>query len=102
MKTIKINGVDYKIKYTIRALFIFEQITGKAFKIENLLDNYIFFYSMILANNPDNTLDWDDFLNCIDDNPNLFQEMNNIVNDEEKKSKVFDKKEGKVKTTKKV
>lgn len=102
MKTIKINGVDYKIKYTIRALFIFEQITGKAFKIENLLDNYIFFYSMILANNPDNTLDWDDFLNCIDDNPNLFQEMNDIVNDEEKKSKVFDKKEGKVKTTKKV
>lgn len=102
MKTIKINGVDYKIKYTIRALFIFEQITGKAFKIENLLDNYIFFYSMILANNPDNTLDWDDFLNCIDDNPNLFQEMNDIVNEEEKKSKVFDKKEGKVKTTKKV
>lgn len=102
MKTIKINGVDYKIKYTIRALFIFEQITGKAFKIENLLDNYIFFYSMILANNPDNTLDWDDFLNCIDDNPNLFQEMNDIVNDEEKKSKVFDKKEGKAKTTKKV
>lgn len=102
MKTIKINGVDYKIKYTIRALFIFEQITGKAFKIDNLLDNYIFFYSMILANNPDNTLDWDDFLNCIDDNPNLFQEMNDIVNDEEKKSKVFDKKEGKVKTTKKV
>ena len=102
MKTIKINGVDYKIKYTIRALFIFEQITGKAFKIENLLDNYIFFYSMILANNPDNTLDWDVFLNCIDENPNLFQEMNDIVNDEEKKSKVFDKKEGKVKTTKKV
>lgn len=102
MKTIKINGVDYKIKYTIRALFIFEQITGKAFKIENLLDNYIFFYSMILANNPDNILDWDVFLNCIDDNPNLFQEMNDIVNEEEKKSKVFDKKEGKVKTTKKV
>lgn len=102
MKTIKINGVDYKIKYTIRALFIFEQITGKAFKIENLLDNYIFFYSMILANNPDNILDWDVFLNCIDDNPNLFQEMNDIVNDEEKKNKVFDKKEGKAKTTKKV
>ena len=36
MNTIKINGIDYKIKYTIRALFIFEQITGKAFKIETL------------------------------------------------------------------
>lgn len=102
MRTIKINGVDYKIKYTIRALFIFEQITGKSFKIENLLDNYIFFYSMILANNPDNLLDWDDFLNCIDENPYLFEEMNNIVTEEDKKNKVFNNKEGETKESKKV
>lgn len=58
MNTITINNTEYKVKYTIRALFIFEQITGKAFEIKTLLDNYIFFYSMILANNPDNILDW--------------------------------------------
>lgn len=64
MNTITINNTEYKVKYTIRALFIFEQITGKAFEIKTLLDNYIFFYSMILANNPDNILDWNVFRVC--------------------------------------
>ena len=97
MKTITINGTEYNIKYTIRALFIFEQITGKAFKLESLLDNYIFFYSMILANNPDNVLDWDTYLDAIDSNPKLFAEMTDIVADEQKKNKVFDKEENKEK-----
>ncbi len=97
MKTIKINGTDYNIKYTIRALFIFEQITGKSFKIESLLDNYIFFYSMILANNKDKVLDWDAFLDEIDSNPKLFAEMTDIVAEEQNKNKVFDKEENKEK-----
>lgn len=97
MKTITINGTEYNIKYTIRALFIFEQITGKAFKLESLLDNYIFFYSMILANNTDKVLDWDDYLDAIDSNPKLFAEMTDIVADEQNKNKVFDKEENKEK-----
>lgn len=88
MKAIKINGVNYKIKYTIRALFIFEQITGKSFKIETLLDNYIFFYSMILANN-DKVLDWDEYLDAIDKDMSLFQKMSDIVAEEQKSNKVF-------------
>lgn len=94
MKTIKINGKNYKIKYSIRALFIFEQITGKAFKIDTLLDNYIFFYSMILANNKDgDVLQWDDFLDAIDNDPKLFQKMADIVEQTEKKNELFNKEE---------
>lgn len=89
MKTITIKDKEYKIKYSIRALFIFEQITGKPFKIETLLDNYIFFYSMILANNKDEALDWNDFLDALDDNPNLLEEMNEVVISKEKQDKVF-------------
>lgn len=91
MKTITINKKEYAVKYTIRALFIYEQITGKPFKIETLLDNYIFFYSMILANNKDKVLDWDEYLNAIDENPNLFKQMNDIVAEEQKKNDVFDR-----------
>ena len=72
MNTITINNIEYKVKYTIRALFIFEQITGKAFEIKTLLDNYIFFYSMILANNPDNILDWNVFIDALDSDPSIF------------------------------
>lgn len=94
MKTIKINGVDYKIKYTIRALFIFEQITGKSFQLNSLLDNYVFFYSMILANNKDNPLNWDDFINAIDEDPTLFAKMSDILNEEQSKNDVFNKEDG--------
>lgn len=88
MNTITIKGTEYKIKYTIRALFIFEQITGKAFNIETLLDNYIFFYSMVLANN-ETVLDWNDFLDALDEDPTLFAQMNDIIAKQQKKDNVF-------------
>lgn len=91
MKKIKIKGKNYNIKYTIRALFIFEQITGKPFRIETLLDNYLFFYSMILANNQDKAdiLSWDDFLDALDNDPQLFGKINNAVEQQQKKDEIF-------------
>ena len=91
MKTIKINNIDYKVKYTIRALFIFEQITGKPFSVKTLLDNYIFFYSMILANNPDNILDWDEFIDALDNQPNLLNELAKVNEDYLNKDSIFNK-----------
>ena len=89
MKTISINGKDYKVKYTIRALFIFEQITGKAFKLETMLDSYIFYYSMILANNKDQVLQWDEFLDALDENPKLLQDMEKVMKEEDGKNSLF-------------
>lgn len=93
MKTIKINDKEYKVKYTIRALFYWEQITGKPFAINTLLDNYLFFYCMILANNPDNILEWDQFLNAIDNDPTLFSQINSTVEDSQKKDELFNNEE---------
>lgn len=89
MKEIEINGKKYRIKYSIRSLFIWEQITGKSFKIENLLDNYLFFFCMILANNPDNVLDWNEYLDAIDENPELFKRMSDIIEEQQKKDNLF-------------
>lgn len=90
-QTIEIKGKEYKIKYTIRALFIFEQITGKPFRIENLLDNYIFLYSMILANNQDveNIISWDEFIDALDSDPKLFDRINQTIEDKQEKDKIF-------------
>lgn len=102
MKTININGKDYKVKYTIRALFIFEQITGKAFKLETMLDSYIFYYSMILANNKDQVLQWDEFLDALDENPKLLQDMEKVIKEEDGKNSLFnDNKEDNNSTEKK-
>ena len=87
---ITINGNQYKVKYTIRALFIFEQITGKPFEIKTLLDNYIFFYSMILANNPESVLDWDVFIDALDNDKELIAQLTKLVDDYQKKDSIFE------------
>lgn len=90
MINITINGTDYKVKYTIRALFIFEQITGRAFEIKTTMDNYLFFYSMILANNPDNPLDWDEFIDAVDNDTTLINQLNKVIMDSQKKNELFE------------
>lgn len=86
---ITINEKEYKVKYTIRALFIYEQITGKPFAIKTMLDNYVFFYSMILANNPDNSLEWDEFIDALDNDVKLQVQLSQVIMDYQKKDDVF-------------
>lgn len=90
MDKIKIGKKTYNLKYSIRALFLFEQITKKPFKIETLLDNYIFFYCMILANNKDNILDWDLFIDALDADATLFGRISEIIASQQKKNELFD------------
>lgn len=87
--TITINNKEYKLKYTIRALFIFERISGKPFEIHTTLDNYLFFYSMILANNPDATLEWDEFLDAMDNDTTLISQLNQVIVASTKKNELF-------------
>lgn len=87
---ITINEKRYKVKYTIRALFIFEQITGKPFEMKTLLDNYIFFYSMVLANNPDNVITWDEFIDALDNDKELMKQLTKLVDDYQKKDNIFE------------
>lgn len=104
MKTIKINGIDYKVKYTIRALFLMEQITGKPFEIKTLLDNYLFFYCMILANNKDKEkiLGWDEFIDALDSDKELMKQLTDIQIEEQKKNELLaDDKEKEGKASKK-
>lgn len=85
---ITINNKEYNIKYTLRALFIFEQITGRSFSIETLLDNYIFFYSIILANNPE-PLEWDEFIDALDNDPTILTNISKAVEEYQKKDNQF-------------
>lgn len=95
MKQITINGKNYNIKYSLRALFIFEQITNKSFEIKTLLDNYIFFYSMILASNKDKEpLDWDEFIDALDNNPNLMTDINDVIENQQKVDKLISQGDG--------
>lgn len=88
---VKIKDQDYNVKYTIRSLFIFEEITGKPFKLESTLDNYIFFYSLLMANNPDKTLiSWDEFIDELDNNPEILKNLLKYLTEYYKSQNVFE------------
>ena len=76
---IKINKKNYEAKYTIRAFFTFEQLTGKEFKVENKLDEYIFMYRLIIANNPDELLTLNEFISACDKDLNIALQIQKIM-----------------------
>ena len=63
MKTISLNGKDFSLKYTLRAFFVFESISGYPFQFGKLLDEYILFYSFLIASNKDSfNMEFDEFI----------------------------------------
>ena len=100
--TIKIKGDEYKLRYSIKALFTFEEITGKTFAIETLMDNYILFYAFLITSNPETDLSFDDFLAETDENPNLIIEFTEFINktEEQRRLLINDVKKKKTKDSK--
>ena len=76
---ITIQDKTYKIKYSIRALFIFEQLTGKSFSLDSLMNQHVFFYSMLLANNPECTLTFDQFIDECDEDFTLVTNLQKYI-----------------------
>lgn len=80
-KTITINGKEYKIRYTIRGLFLWEQIMNRPFEVKNLLDTYTLYYAMLLACNGDDAPEWNEFIDALDADPSLTVELAKKIND---------------------
>lgn len=84
-----IKNTEYKLKYTLRALFIYEQITGKAFKLETITDEYIFFYCMLLANNPNIQLTFNELIDAIDEDLEIMKQFQDFLRKELEKQQLF-------------
>ena len=84
-----IKNKEYKLKYTLRALFIYEQITGKVFNLQTLTDEYLFFYCILAANNPEMNLTFDDLIDAIDEEPNIMIQFQEFMKSELEKQNYF-------------
>lgn len=85
----EIKNKEYKLKYTLRALFIYEQITGKVFSMQTITDEYLFFYCVLAANNPDMNLTFDDLIDAIDEDPNIMIQFLQFMKSELDKQNIF-------------
>ena len=89
MKTVNIQGAEYKLAYNLRSLFIYEEIAGKPYTGEKTVDNYLFMYSMLQANNKDFSLTFDEFINACDEDMGLFHEFAEVMREQAKRSEAY-------------
>ena len=68
------KGTGYELKYSFRALMIFENITNKAFQPKSLSDIITLFYSVLLSSSRQ-SIDYNEFLDWLDENP---EQLNNF------------------------
>ena len=74
---IKIKDLEITLKNSFRSLIIYEAMTKKTFKPETITDVIVYFFSVISASANPQQVDWDDFMNWLDDNPSAIAEFQN-------------------------
>lgn len=86
---ITIKDEELTLKYTIRAIFIFEKITDKAFELRTISDFYVYLYSLILASNPDTQITFNDLVDKCDEDPSFIANFRTWIDEENKKQGQF-------------
>lgn len=72
MKKVIIKGVAYKLRYSLRMFFLFENILKRPFEATKTADIYLLMYCCLLANNEDVIFSFDDFIDMCDDDSGIF------------------------------
>lgn len=80
-----INDKSYTLKYGLRAMFAMEEMTGKPFEINTLLDTYCFCYACIISNQDNPSLEFNEFIDWCDEHQEVINEFNDFMSKEMKK-----------------
>lgn len=73
---VTIKEQEVELRYSMRALFQYENITGQSFNPKTLQDFCTFFYCVVCSSNKNLDLTFDDFIDeVIDPNPQVMNEF---------------------------
>lgn len=89
MRRIIINGVEYTLKYSVRAFFVYEQITGHPYDGYKLVNLYTLLYAMLLSGNPGFNLSFDALLDFCDEHPEVFRVFREVLEEENERQAAF-------------
>lgn len=84
---ISIKDKEITLKYSFRGYMIFEQVTNHAFSGASMTDFIILFYSMVMASDKELTITYDEFIDYLDENPELLKEFSEWIGDNVSKQK---------------
>ena len=65
---LNINGKDIELKYTLRAMIMYENITSTVFSPKTISDIITLFYCVVLSSSKDYSLTFETFLDWLDEN----------------------------------
>lgn len=78
---VTIKEQEVTLRYSMRSLFMYENITGQSFNPKTLQDFCTFFYCVVCSSNKDLDLTFDDFIDeVIDPNPQVMNEFAEWLN----------------------
>jgi predicted sulfurtransferase len=73
--TVTIKEKEITLKYSLRAMMMYENITGGTLTPSNLTDVITFYFCVVLASSKDYSLSMDDFLDWLDENTDTLNEF---------------------------
>ena len=72
--TITINDKEIQLKYSFRAMMIYENIAQKSFEPKGITEFILLFYSMIMASDKDFEMSLEEFIDWLDEQPKVLEE----------------------------
>lgn len=78
---VQINGQEIELKQTFRSLIIYENIMDKSFSPVGATEIIVYFYCVILASNKDIQLQYEDYLDWLDSNPDILTDFSQWLTD---------------------
>lgn len=74
-----IKDTTIKLKMSFMAFILYEEQTNKSFSPNNLSSMLRFFYCIVLASNKNLTITFDEFIDELDEHPQLLSDFSNWV-----------------------
>lgn len=79
---IEIKGISYKMRYSLRALVIYEELKKESSRPGGIMDEMILYYSAFVASNPETNVTFDDFFEAVDNDINLLSSLRKWMKEE--------------------
>ncbi len=82
---LKINEKEIKLKNSLRSLILYENVTGQTFAAPQTIQDIItYFYCVVVGSSKDYSLSFDDFVDLLDEKPDLINEFTAWIQEQAK------------------
>ena len=86
---VSIKGKEVTLKYGFRALMVYEQIMGKTFEPKGVTEVLTFMYCVIISSEKNLEFSYDEFLDMIDEQPELIKEFSEWLTETVQRNNFF-------------